>query len=253
MTASDNGVSEQEILAQDRKRSRSNTLVALGIMGALLLVCCWFGLVFTAPVPDVEGLSEAEATEELKDAGFGAEIAEGLIAASEAADAEAEAEAEDAEPAEPGTVIAQSPEAGARVLKGTRVRITLAGGSGSGNGTNADPDGNGTSGSSIEPYVPSEAAEGSTYVPSSGTTPADTRPTIPSVGNMAEASAISTLRNAGYSVVVSRGPTTAGVLEGYVYAQEPPFGSKASRGTTVTIWVSTGPPTEGEYGFAPKP
>lgn len=250
MAAADVNVdSEQDILAEDRKRNRTRATALGAIILLLLVVCCWVGLVVTAIVPDVTGMTRAEATESLKDAGFSMEVAEGVTAeAAEGTSTDTKTEAA-APAAKPGTVLEQTPRAGARVLRGTRVVIGLApaateGGAGGGNSIIS-------SGGGLTPYTPSPSDD-RMYPDNVGTTAADNRPVIPLVGNMPESTATAILRQAGYQPVIGGyNPTTAGTLAGNVYYQDPPFGSRASRGSTVTIWISTGPPSPGYTGSRP--
>lgn len=242
--------SERDILAEDRKRSRKTMAASLGLMAFLLLACVWIGLAITAKVPDVTGKTPSEATSMLEKAGFKAELAEGL---AEGGDATSDGTGTSEKTSfEPGTVALQSPMGGTRVLKGTRVEITLAAGTSVGGGGSGNYKISG-GGGLPEPFTrPEGNGSGRTMVPSNATPP-DNRPMIPIVGDMPQASAVAALQAAGYRVTVLSGPSTAGILEGHVYAQTPAFGSRASRGTLVTIYVSTGAPGPGEYSGAPIP
>jgi serine/threonine-protein kinase len=65
--------------------------------------------------------------------------------------------------------------------------------------------------------------------------------TVPSVVGIIQSSARSTLEGAGYKVVVTR--IQSSQPRGLVVSQEPPPGTRAARGTSVTIDVSQGPTT----------
>ncbi|MRS12535.1 MAG: PASTA domain-containing protein [Actinobacteria bacterium] len=123
---------------------------------------------------------------------------------------------------------------------------TGAGGTG-GTGSGSSSTGTGTGSGAGSSGGTAAADDHITIVPSTTSSPTDSRPVIPFVGNMTQAAGTALLQGAGYSVTIGYGTTTAGVTSGHIYAQEPPFYSHASPGTTVKIWVSTGAPAGGEY------
>jgi len=206
----------------DRRRRRGIAAL-LALLVFILATCCWIATQM-AEVPDVIGMTETEARDALEAAGFEIQV-----------DGSAE-----------GVAVSQVPEGGRRALKGTRVIVTF---DGVGESDDEDSSSTGTDG-----YVPSGDGDGTDgYIPGGSVTSADNRPLIPMVGNTPEASAVSTLRNAGYRVVIGGyGPTTT-VATGNVYFQEPAFGSRAAYGSTVTLWISSGAPHENGYQGVPYP
>ncbi|MGH2572388.1 MAG: PBP1A family penicillin-binding protein [Actinomycetota bacterium] len=130
-------------------------------------------------VPNVVGLMEQEAEDVLADADFTA----------------IPQEVESHEP--PGTVVAQSPTAGARVTLGSGVTIFVSNGRGP---------------------------------------PPEKRIRVPDVVGLEEQEAKKILRDAGFKVAVVEVPSDP-QDEGKVVAQEPPGGSRRKRGSTVTIFV----------------
>lgn len=237
--------SEHNVRTEDRRRKQTRNTAVAAVMLLLLVACAWIGLLMTAVVPDVKGLSRAEASTALEGAGFSAEVAEGEAAAT-AAPAGEVTSVDTA--AAPGTVLGQKPGAGARVLRGTRVILTVA-------TLSAAESTPGTTEIPIDSVLPTgiSAPQGTSgassdermYANTTSSGVVDDRPVIPLVGNLSEAAALSVLRNAGYNAVVGGyNPTTAGIVAGNVYYQSPPFGTRAAAGTTVTIWVSTGAPQQ---------
>jgi beta-lactam-binding protein with PASTA domain len=238
-----------EIREDDRPTEsapRRKGAVALIVLLILLLVtCCAIGLSQMSEVPDVTGMTEDEARAALEKAGFEARIVSGDEAAG--------SEDSDGSPAL-RIVLSQSPAPGDRFIRGTRVSLTLGE---TRSGSTGDDDSSGSDGASGT-YLPptSDSAsddDGFTVVPGSSSDAPDSRPVIPMVGNTTESSAIAALQNAGYRVTVRYGRSTAGILEGYVYAQEPGFETRADRGTLITLWVSTGVPHQDGYEGVPYP
>jgi serine/threonine-protein kinase len=137
-------------------------------------------------VPLVEGLKQQAASARLKRAGLDAKVVN--VAAQEPV----------------GTVIAQSPKAGARVHSGSAVQINVAG-----------------------------AAAGST-----DTTPTTGTATVPNVVGTRDTEAVARIKMAGFraqSTAVSSDQPTGTVL-----TQSPAGGTVARRGTTVKLTVSGG-------------
>ncbi len=109
--------------------------------------------------------------------------------------------------AQPGTVLSQDPSAGTKLLQGSTVTITVAAGAGG-----------------PSPPPPGDA-------------------TVPSVIGLSRDAAINKLRSAGFNVsVVSQWqchpPSSCNAQSNVVWRQSPSAGSKASPGSTVTIWVN---------------
>jgi beta-lactam-binding protein with PASTA domain len=204
---------------------------------ALLAIGVLFFLSQFAEIPDVVGMSRDEAAETLEDAGF--EM--GDITEVQSAEVD------------PGEVDAQSPEAGRRLLKGTRVDLDVAAGAG---GTSGDGDGDrdssGYDNGGYDTGDDDDTDGDSGFAGSGGGSVGG--PYVPSVQNTPEASALATLRSAGYRPYIGGyGPATAGVLEGYVYFQEPAPGTPLPLGSAIELWVSTGAPHEDGYEGVPYP
>lgn len=213
------------------RRRLAALLVFLGIAAIVL----WLFLSQTSIVPDVVGLAEKDAREALADAGY----AIGEVTTS--ADTRVE----------PGEVSAQSPASGSRTLKGVQVDLTVREGGAAGGTTGGE---DGTSASEETGYDYSYD-----YTPASVTdkdssysdTPIDYGPQVPPVQNLTQAEAIAKLEAAGYGYKIGGyGPSTAGVLSGRVYYQNPAPETYADAGTTVVIWISTGGPrSNGNNGW----
>jgi beta-lactam-binding protein with PASTA domain len=192
-------------------------------------------------VPDVIGLSVAEAVARLKDAGLEANPVEVF---SE-------------EPA--GTVFAQDPAKGKRVVEDTRVRLNVSQGA----RPIAVPNVIGKSFEEAkgalenEGFVVKRSDQNSNIAPN---TVIDTRPpagtelqrggtvtvivskgpkdiAVPNVEGLDEESARQQLEDAGFSVSVSDEPTDDPANDGFVLAQDPPGGNRAQEGATVVIFV----------------
>jgi eukaryotic-like serine/threonine-protein kinase len=192
-------------------------------------------------VPDVIGLSVAEAVARLKDAGLEANPVEVF---SE-------------EPA--GTVFAQDPPKGKRVVEDTRVRLNVSQGA----RPIAVPNVIGKSFEEAkgalenEGFVVKRSDQNSNIAPN---TVIDTRPpagtelqrggtvtvivskgpkdiAVPNVEGLDEESARQQLEDAGFSVSVSDEPTDDPANDGFVLAQDPPGGNRAQEGATVVIFV----------------
>jgi serine/threonine-protein kinase len=192
-------------------------------------------------VPDVKGLSVAEAVARLKDAGLEANPVELF---SE-------------EP--PGTVFGQDPGPGKRVVEDTRVRINVSQGakpiavpnvaSLSFDDAKAALEAEGFTvkrvdqNSNIEPNTVietrppagSELQRGGavTVIVSKG--PKDVA--VPNVEGLDEETARAQLEDAGFEVSVSDEPTDDPANDGFVLAQDPAGGDRAAAGATVVIFV----------------
>jgi len=160
---------------------------------------------------------------------------------------------------EPGTVIAQHPVAGEMVLQGSTVQINIskgvqpltvpnvvgqqydsAAGQLQGQGfavARRDVDSSQPKDTVIDqqPKGGSELARGGTVILYVSKGPKES--TIPDVTSQDEASATQTLEQSGFSVDVQEQDTTDPNQDGIVLSQDPPGGTKAKPGTTVTIVV----------------
>ena len=158
-----------------------------------------------------------------------------------------------------GTVTGQFPKAGARLLKGDRVRINVsqgpkpvgvppvvgspfesAAGALQGAGfavARRDVDSNDPKGIVVQMDPPANSliAPGSTVTLFVSKGP--TESSVPDVTSFSRADAIATLRNSGFKVVVDVSDTDDPTLDGVVMTQTPGPGETAKPGTTITITV----------------
>ncbi len=206
---------------EEDDRRRRGILAALGLLAILLLIVWWVFSRYVA-VPDVVGLNVPSATRVIESAGF--VVGEVL----ERPSVEGRA----------GHVTGQSPEGGSRALKGSSVDLFIA------EGEPDDPDdarrpGDGEFDFSWAP----PAGEPRPVAPAGST---DGRPRVPQAQGLSESDGVALLRRAGYRVTVDYGPSTTAVPRGIIYYQDPPPDTVVARGTTVSVWVSTGSPRPGE-------
>jgi eukaryotic-like serine/threonine-protein kinase len=167
---------------------------------------------------------------------------------------------------EPGTVIAQHPVAGEMVLVGTNVQINIskgvqpltvpnvigqqydsAAGQLQGRGfavARRDVD----SGQPVDTVIDQQPKGGGSLARGGTVTlfvsKGPKESTIPDVESLDEASAIETLEQSGFTVDVQEEDTTDPFQDGVVLTQDPPGGTRAKPGTTVTIVVGRLVPTE---------
>ena len=192
-------------------------------------------------VPDVKGLGVAEAVSRLKDAGL-------------------EANPVDVFSGEPeGTVVAQDPAAGQRVVEDTRVRINVSAGAKpiavpnvkgqsfesaqatlAGLGFNVarqDQNSNIAPNTVIDtkPASGTELQSGATVTVIVSKGPSDVA--VPNVEGLDEDSARTEIEDAGLTVSVSDEPTDDPANDGFVLGQDPPGGDRAEPGSTVVIFV----------------
>jgi serine/threonine-protein kinase len=192
-------------------------------------------------VPDVKGLSVAEAVARLKDAGLEANPKPVFSTEQE------------------GVVFAQDPGAGKRVVEDTRVRINYSQGA----KPIAVPDvvsqsfEDAEAALQAEGFVVKRADQNSNIAPN---TVIETRPppgtalqrgatvtvvvskgpqdvAVPNVEGLDEETAKIELEGAGFDVSVSDEPTDDPANDGFVLAQDPPGGDRAEQGATVVIFV----------------
>jgi eukaryotic-like serine/threonine-protein kinase len=192
-------------------------------------------------VPSVTGLNVAEAVARLKDAGLEPNPVPVFSDKPE------------------GTVIAQDPGEGKRVVEGTSIRINVSQGArpiavpdvvgrsfesaksaleGEGfvvkrtdQNSNIDPN------TVIETKPPSgtELQRGATVTVIVSKGPQDVA--VPNVEGFAEEDARQELEDAGFTVSVSDEPTDDAANDGFVLAQDPPGGNRAQKGSTVVLFV----------------
>jgi eukaryotic-like serine/threonine-protein kinase len=192
-------------------------------------------------VPNVTGLGVAEAVARVKDAGLEANPVEVFSDKPE------------------GTVIAQDPAAGKRVVEDTRVRINVSQGARpiavpnvvgqSFDAAKAALEGEGfvvkrtDQNSNIQPNTvidtkpPSgtELQSGATVTVIVSKGPKDVA--VPNVEGLDEETARQELEDAGFTASVSDEPTDDPANDGFVLAQDPPGGNRAEQGSTVVIFV----------------
>jgi eukaryotic-like serine/threonine-protein kinase len=137
-------------------------------------------------VPDVVGRTLGQATSQVSQAGF--RVRAVRVASSD----------------EEGTVVAQNPLGGARVNRGTVVRLNVSRGSG---------------GSTATVTTTSSLA------------------TVPDTVGQDQATAQATLEGAGFTVRVVDQPTTSTEQDGIVVRQAPEGGGTARTGSTISIFV----------------
>jgi eukaryotic-like serine/threonine-protein kinase len=198
-------------------------------------------------VPSVLGKSEADAVSTLTNAGLKANVFS----------------VHSSKP--PNTVTGQDPQAGTQVVKGSRVRINVSSGpapvsvpyvvglqydaaaaelQNAGFGvkrTNVESDK--PKGQVVAQNPSGTAAPNSTITLSVSKGPKLSQ--VPDVTNQDEASARTTLQDAGFKVAVVRQDVNDPALEGIVLSQTPNGGTQAAQGSTVTITVGQlpkGPP-----------
>jgi beta-lactam-binding protein with PASTA domain len=223
--------------------------ITLAVLGALARAW-WFGLIGGVPVPDVTGQTLAEATEAL----VAADLEVGEVTSEQDFPAEVE----------PGTVYRQNPEAGSNARSGSAVSLVLAGGDVAevpdvvglteaeaisqlqGAGFEVAPvervfDSNVEADTVIEqdPAAGTQVVVGSpvNLKVSKGTE----KKAVPNVLGQTQAEATQTLKDAGFEAKSVDTPSSD-VAEGNVIQQAPGAGVEAEVGSTVEIYVSSGPP-----------
>ncbi|TMJ92854.1 MAG: PASTA domain-containing protein, partial [Actinobacteria bacterium] len=199
-------------------------------------------------VPNVIGKSRDDAVSTLTTAGLSPKVF--LIHSAKAAD----------------TVTGQDPPGGTKVKKGSRVRVNVSSGpapvsvpyvvglSFTAASAQLQNAGFSVSRSNVESEKPKETVvaqdpTGSAPPNSTITLSVSKGPKlspVPDVTNQDEASARTTLQDAGFKVAVQNQDVTDPALEGIVLTQSPTGGTKAAKGSTVTITVgripTPGPP-----------
>jgi serine/threonine-protein kinase len=157
----------------------------------------------------------------------------------------------------PDTVTATDPPAGMKVIKGSRIRVNVSTGPKPVSvpyvvglpfdqaSSQLQAAGFGVKRENVESNQPADtvvkeepsgsAPPGSTITLSVSKGPKQS--TVPDVTNQDESSARSTLRSAGFEVVVNRQDVNDPGLDGIVLSQDPPGGTRADQGSTVTITI----------------
>lgn len=218
----------------ERKRDDRRTVQAVAVLILTLFVAClcWWFYSQLVRVPDVRGMTIEAARAALARVGLEVgELTERKGLASEA-----------------GGIADQMPDAGSRVMRGTKVdlAVAVAGGGGSsgipgGPLTPDEEDGEG-----LFPETPSPSDVTTTDPsPSSG---GPTGPRVPLVMNMSVSAARAKLQAEGYRLGdVKYGPSTNDIAAGLLYYQDPAPETYHPYGTSVDVWVSTGDPDGAPY------
>lgn len=234
---------------EDQRDGSSRTwLWALGL-GLLVAVVAVAALLLTGnervTVPGVVGASLAAATDRLEDEGFE------VVTVRENSEQER------------NEVIGQDPEGGSRVDKGSRVRLTVSDGPGTatvpdvvGDGRNAARQALEDAGFEVQeereasddvrenrvieqrPDGQTQAASGATVTIVVSTGPA--RADVPNVVGQSQSAATAALQQAGFTVAASE-EETGDSDPGTVLRQSPAAGSRARRGSRVSIVVAAEP------------
>lgn len=236
-----------------RRRALATALTVLGlvvVVGLILLVANLFGGTPTVAVPDVVGREVGEATQRLEDAGFEVEV---------------ERVPDDPDDDIPRDhVVAQDPQADEEAEEGSTVTLTVAGLEGEVEIPNVVDKPFGEAKAELEEagFVVEQRNESSDQV-----APFNVIRTEPRAGELAERGstvivfvstgreqvevpdvvgrsaddATARLREAGFEVE-ERQQASADVPAGDVIRTDPAAGETAARGSTVTIFVSTGNP-----------
>ena len=210
-------------------------LAALLLVAFLACLVLW-GISGLKAVPDVVGMTKAEAAAALEKAGF----AVGSIVPREGS-----AEQD-------GKVVEQSPRAGYRVSAGSAVTLTVAQAGGTSTAGGATGSGAGAQGAGIglPEWTGNPPREDTIVGYDSAAMPAGRL--VPSVMGMSRSAALSAVASAGFAGSVRHARSTTNVPPGAVVAQQPSAESYQPAGTTIVIWLSTGPPPAGyPYDKAP--
>lgn len=215
-----------ELDEQDDGRNRRALFVGL-ITAALILFVLWLVWINLARVPDVVGMDRYHANVAFENAGLNL----GKVAATGRGKVL------------PGQVAIQAATPGSLLFKGATIDVavktgpeaSLLGASYALNGyvapltTPQQPWWVTTPGLGAGQPAPAAIQGTSSYVG------------VPNVLNMSQSEAVSRLNSAGYATSVKTGPSTAGVAAGHVYYENPAPNGADAPGSTVTVWISTGP------------
>lgn len=213
----------EEVVPSDRQeRSRRREALAALLILAIAVFAAWWLWTRTAWVPNVVGLSEADARAAISRTGFKV----GVVGESTSFDAD------------PGSVSGQAPGSGARAFKGSEVDIQVVAGFVESVGGGAAKPSSGLSGLFGDIEFDSDTdEEGEPAVVEGGSFEF-----VPSVQGMDGRRAVALLKNAGYNVTVRRGPSTTTVAKGDVYYQDPAPKTTPPRDRKIAVWISMGPP-----------
>ena len=239
---------------EEQRRSRAGwyvviALLILGLFGLLayLLANNMLGGAKLVRVPDVEGMTEDAAVEQLEEKGFAVDTVERPSKKDE------------------GVVLRQDPDAGERIEEGETVTLTVSSGVRQVEVPNVEGMKLKEAIAALEAEgltigevtrIESETADPNTVLdqdPAAGTEvdvnskvelEVASAPTVlvPDVINQTEESAVAELERVGLSVEINTAPSET--EEGLVVQQEPAPGTEVEPGATVVILVSEGPETQ---------
>lgn len=219
----------------DNGRRRRHLLLSTAAAVLLLLVLLLIWLML-ARVPDVIGMNAYTAQRVLTKAGFKV----GDIGRTTAGKVD------------PGLTAWQSVLGGAWRLKGSTIDLKLK----TGVGAALPPSSGGASGGAITGVTPWWATDSIVKQPTETIVPSGAIKSlggVPEVLNMTIPQARATLAAKGYGMVVRYGPSTAGVARDLVYYQKPSKSQPLAKGSSVVVWVSTGPLRQGFRYPQPEP
>jgi len=239
-----------------QKKSRAGLWAILGVLVVLAVAAIILIIVFTGgeketvQVPNLVGMTQDDATKALQDEGLELGDVEDQYITSQSQEA--------------GMVVSQDPAAGASLDKGSKVAVTVTTELAMPNviGLSQTDAVNNLKQAGVKVVevnktpVSQESAVGKvvTQEPSAGTLidpdtsvtlevgEEATQAAVPNVVGLTQEKAEGQLEDAGFEVQVEEASSTE-VPEGTVIQQNPAAETEAAKGTTVTITVSTGPPT----------
>jgi len=257
---------ERAMVAAPKKRSPWLwvALAAAAVVAIVALILIFGGgdsSKNTIAVPNVVGMTQAEAQQVLEDEG----LKTGEVTEKEVAETE------------PGTVLSQDPTVGTEVAKASAVNLEVAAGAVLAKvpdvvGRTQDTAEQLITDAKLEPSVsgaPSDAVPAGSVVsqtPTAGqlvpegtvvgvvvsTGPSQKNVAVPNVVGLAASDAEKTLAAAGLETQVIENYSDT-VPAGKVVSQAPPAGASVAQGTQIAIVVSQGPPiSEGETAQVPK-
>jgi beta-lactam-binding protein with PASTA domain len=207
---------------QKDTKSRRQIIGLLLLIALIILIILWI-LSRIAVVPDVVGMTESQARMTVEDAGF--DVGEVMIDGAALRD--------------PGLIDDQGLAAGRWALKGRPIDLLIAAES---KDTDDDPDARDifSDFESDNSSIRDRGAAGS----ESALQPPRTYVGVPRVLNMTQAEAVRTLSAAGLTARIEYAPNAGGIAEGRVFYQMPAPNDDPT-GSSVEVWISTGPPDFG--------
>lgn len=222
---------------EDRGRGDGRLTQALAALLLVIFLACLvlWGFTGLRTVPDVVGMTMAQAKATLEEAGFAVDAEEVATGVG----------------GEDDKVLEQAPRAGNRVLAGSTVTLQVAQAAGTTTGESGSGGAGGAGEGIALPEWAGNPPREDTVVPyDADGLPGGVR--VPSVMGMSQSAALAALSSAGLRGSVQHARSTTNVPVGAVVAQKPSAESYQPPGTTVVIYLSTGPPPAGvPYQKAP--